>query len=110
MAFYMFQGRYSIAAIKAMVDKPQDREAAARAVVEAVGGKLHHFFFCFGVEDVVAIVEAPNDKAMAACALAIGASGTLSSGATTKLMTSSEAMAAMSAAKKARASYTAPTG
>jgi hypothetical protein len=38
MPFYMFQGRYSIAAIKAMVDKPQDREAAARPLIQAVGG------------------------------------------------------------------------
>jgi uncharacterized protein with GYD domain len=110
MPFYMFQGRYSIAAIKAMIDKPQDREAAARPLIEAVGGKLHHLFFCFGNEDVVALIEAPDDKAMAACALAIGASGALSSGGTTKLMTSAEAMAAMTAAKKASASYKPPTG
>ena len=30
MPFYMFQARYTAAAIKAMVDNPQDREAAAR--------------------------------------------------------------------------------
>jgi hypothetical protein len=41
---------------------------------------------------------------MAAGALAIGASGTFSGGATTKRMTASEAMEAMTAAKKAAAS------
>mgnify|MGYP001815552275 CR=1 FL=1 len=39
MAYYLFQGRYSTDAIKAMVDKPQDREAAARTLVEAAGWK-----------------------------------------------------------------------
>jgi uncharacterized protein with GYD domain len=110
MPFYMFQARYTAAAIKAMVDSPQDREAAARPLVEAIGGKLHHLFFCFGADDVVALIEAPDDKAMAAGALAIGASGAFSSGATTKLMTAAEAMAAMAAAKKASASYKPATG
>ena len=110
MAYYMFQGRYSTDAISAMVDNPQDREAAARALVEAAGGRLHNFFFCFGHEDVVAILEFPNDSAMAACALVLGASGALAGGATTKLLTSSEAQAAMSKGQALKASYRPATG
>ena len=110
MAFYLFQGSYTPAALKAMVANPQDREAAARPLIEAVGGKLHHLFFCFGKEDVVALIEAPDDEAMAACVLVVGASGALSGGATTKLMTPSEAIAAMGAAKKVSASYKPATG
>ena len=110
MPYYMFQARYSTAAIKAMVDNPQDREAAARPLIEAVGGKLHNLFFCFGAEDVVALIEAPDDKAMAAASLAVGASGAFSAGATTKLMTAAEAREAMAAAKKAVGSYKSPTG
>jgi len=110
MPFYMFQARYTAAAIKAMVDNPQDREAAARPLIEAVGGKLHHLFFCFGADDVVALIEAPDDEAMAAGALAVGASGAFSGGTTTKLMTSREAMGAMAAAGKAAASYKPATG
>ena len=105
MPFYLFQGRYTPAALKAMVDKPQDREAAARPLVEAVGGKLHHVFFCFGQEDVIALIEAPDDTAMAACAMIIGGSGAFGGGATTKLMTSAEAQKAMTSAQKARGSY-----
>lgn len=110
MSYYMFQARYTAAAIKALVDNPQDREAAARPLIEAVGGKLHNLFFCFGSDDVVAIIEAPDDKAMAAGALAVGASGAFSGGSTTKLMTSSEAMDAMKTAKTAAASYKPVTG
>lgn len=80
-----------------MADKPKDREAA--------GGKLDNLFFCFGTEDVIALIEAPDDEAMAAAALAIGATGAFSDGATTKLMTSSEAMAAMKKAKAAGKKY-----
>ena len=110
MAYYLFQGRYSTDAIKAMVDKPQDREEAARALVDAAGGKMHSFFFCFGHEDVVAILEFPDDGAMAACALVLGASGALAGGATTKLLTSSEAQAAMSKGKALKASSKPATG
>ena len=108
MGFYMFTGSYTTDSIKAMVDSPQDREAAARAAIEAAGGKLHSFFFTFGPSDVVAIIEAKDDIAMSALSLAVGASGGVAHGATTKLLTSAEAMAAMRQAKKARTKYKAP--
>lgn len=110
MSFYLFQGRYSAAAIKAMVDNPQDREAAARPMIEALGGKLHHLFFCFGAEDIVALIEAPDDNAMAAGALVIGGSGAFSSGATTKLMTAQDAMKAMKKAQSIGKGYRPPVG
>ncbi len=105
MAYYMFQGRYATGSLKAMVENPQDRETAAREFVEAAGGKLVQFYFSFGSDDVVAIIEAPDDTTIAACSLVLGASGAMSGGATTKLMTSSEAMSAMSKAKSLAASY-----
>ncbi len=110
MPLYMFQARYSTDSIKAMVDNPQDREAAARPLIEALGGKLKSLYFCFGREDVMAIIEAPDDETMAACALVVASSGAFSGGATTKLMTAKEAMTAMNKAKSARAKYKAPTG
>lgn len=105
MAFYLFQASYTPAAMKAMVDSPRDREAGARPLIEAIGGKLHHLFFSFGTYDVLALIEAPDDTAMAAGALAIGASGAFSGGSTTKLLTASDAMAAMATAKEATSSY-----
>ena len=110
MTHYLFQASYTPAAIKTMIDDPQDREAAARPLIEAVGGKLHHLFFCFGKDDLLALIEAPDDQAMAAAALVVGASGAFSSGRTTKLLTSAEAMASMAAAKTAAESYTPATG
>ena len=40
MPMYMFQGRYTPASLNAMVSAPQDREAAAGALIEAMGGKV----------------------------------------------------------------------
>ena len=110
MPYYLFTGRYSTDSIKAMVAKPQDREAAARKLIEGIGGKLHHLFFAFGDEDVYALIEAPDDRAMAAGAMVVGASGSMSGGKTIKLMTAQEAMEAMKAAGKAASGYTPATG
>lgn len=105
MPFYLFKGKYSAASMKSMLDKPQDREAAVRPLIESVGGKLHHLFFCFGEDDVIALIEAPDDQSMAAGALIVGASGSMSGGSTTKLMTAQEAMKAMEKGKKSAAAY-----
>lgn len=110
MAFYLYQLSYSPEAVKAMVAKPQDRKAAAEKLISGLGGKLHHLFFAFGTYDVVCLIEGPDDKMMAAGALAVAAAGTVSSAATTKLMTVEDAMEAMAMAGKATGMYKPPMG
>lgn len=110
MPFYLFKGRYTTAAFKAMVEKPQDREPPARELVEAFGGTLHHVFFAMGTDDVIALIEAPDDEAMASGAMILAASGAFSGGATTKLLTTTEAMNAMKKAQSVQAKYVPATG
>ncbi len=110
MAFYMFQARYAPAAIKAMVESPQDREAPARALLEGLGCKLHQLFFCLGSEDIVAIIEGPDDKTAVAGSMILGASGAFSGGEMTKLLTPADAVEAMTKAKATMSSYTSTTG
>ncbi len=108
MPFYLYQLSYTPEAVKALVSTPSDREAAARHLIEALGGKLHHLFFAFGQHDVICLIEGPDDQMMAAGALAVAASGTVSSSSTVKLMTAAEAMGAMRTAGKAIGSYKPP--
>lgn len=108
MPFYLYQLAYAPAAVKSMVASPSDRRAAASKLIDAAGGKLHHLFFAFGKYDVVCLIEAPDDTAMAAGALAVAASGTVSAAATTKLLTVEEAMAAMTAAGQIAGAYRPP--
>jgi uncharacterized protein with GYD domain len=108
MPFYLYQLAYSADAIKALVAKPSDRKAAAQQIAEAAGGKLRDLYFAFGKYDVVCLVEAPDDAAMAAVAFAVASTGTVSHAATTKLMTAEEAMNAMDLAGKALGSYRPP--
>lgn len=108
MAFYLYQMSYSPEAFKALVASPSDREAAAKKLIEAMGGKLHHLFFAFGDRDVICLIEGPDDTFMAAGAMAVAASGTASSSTTVKLMTAADAMKAMTLAGKAIGTYKPP--
>ena len=108
MSYYLYQLSYSKDAIKAMVANPSDREAAARKLIEALGGKLHHLFFAFGKYDVICLIEGPDDKFLMAGAAAVASAGTVSASSTVKLMTAADAMAAMAMAGKAIGSYKAP--
>ena len=110
MPFYLYQLTYSSDAIKALVANPTDREAAARKLIEALGGKLHHLFFAFGQYDVVCLIEGPDDIFMMAGAASVASAGTVSAAATTRLMTSAEAMSAMKKAGEVTGAYTAPHG
>lgn len=108
MPFYLYQIAYSSEAIKAMVAKPQNRRAAAEKMISAAGGKLHHMFFSFGPYDIVALIEAPDEKAMIAGALAVGAAGTTSKAMTTPLVSMEDGAEAMRMAGKALAAYASP--
>ena len=59
------------------------------------GGKLESFAFAFGDFDAVVILEVPNNVAAASIAMAVGASGAISSLKTTVLVSMEEAMEAM---------------
>ena len=47
MAFYLYTANYTADAVKALIKDPQDRASAARKIVEAAGGTLHHAFAAF---------------------------------------------------------------
>jgi len=110
MPYYMLQGNYTQAAVKNLVDRPENREAAASKIYKAVGGKLDSYFMCFGTHDFLAIGELPDDEAAAALSLAGGAIGHLANLKTTKLFTGAEAVKAMTRAGTARKALVPPKG
>ncbi len=110
MAHYLLQISYAPEQVKALVANPQDRTGEARKLVEALGGKLLHFFFAFGEYDAVALIEAPDNTGAAAGALAVGAAGTTAKYKTTVLLTMDEAVEAMKKAGTLLGTYTPPAG
>ncbi len=95
MPFYLTRFSYTPATWARLVKNPEDRRAAATRYVEAVGGKLHGFWYALGEHDAYALYEAPDTVAMAAMAIAIGARGALSAYETIALLTVEETLAAL---------------
>ena len=95
MPHYMFQGNYTVDAIRNLVARPEDRSEAAGKLAKALGGKLRDYFLCFGDHDFVAIAELPDDEAAAALSFAVSSAGHVTNAKTTKLLAPSEAMKAM---------------
>jgi uncharacterized protein with GYD domain len=106
MPLYLGRFSYTTDAMKALLDQPQDRSAAAREVAESLGGKLLGFWFAFGAFDGVFLMEAPDNASAAALAMAVGAGGALSEVETTVLLDMDEAQDAMR--KAAAATYRPP--
>ena len=107
MPLYLGRFSYTTDAMKALVEQPQDRSAAAREVAESLGGKLMGFWYAFGEFDGVFLMEAPDNASAAALAMAVGAGGALSEVETTVLLDMDEAQEAM---RKAGAATYRPPG
>lgn len=110
MPHFLIRAKYSAASVQAMIGNPHDRKQAAAAGIQAVGGKLHEFFFAFGPDDAIVLFEAPDAVTAAAVSMAVGGSGALASVETVPLLTMEEAMAAMRKAPTVQKAYRAPTG
>lgn len=108
MSIYLTRFSYTPAAWAKLVEHPEDRRTAAAQYIEAVGGKLHGFWYAFGEHDGYNLWEAPNNVAMAATAIALSGGGALSSVQTTVLLTVEETLSAMGQASAI--SYRLPGG
>jgi uncharacterized protein with GYD domain len=76
MPKFLIQARYTTDGIKGLVgDSASGRRADVQAAVKAVGGTLEAFYFTFGDDDVVCILDLPSNIAAAAIAVTTSGSG-----------------------------------
>jgi uncharacterized protein with GYD domain len=108
MAKYAVLGGYTADAWAKMVENPGDRTAAVTKAVQALGGKLETFYWSFGDDDFLGIIEAPDDIAAAAFSVAVGSSGTLRNLRTIKLISLEEGRKILEKAKTTKAAYSPP--
>ena len=101
MPQYMLQFTYTTDTWNALVANPVDRSAAVTALAKKMGGKFISLNYTMGDYDGVLVVEAADDTAVMALALAAMGPGHLKATKTTKLMTPAEAVAAMKKAQGA---------
>lgn len=110
MSTYLALFTYEKDAWRDMVRRPEDREAAARAVIEAAGGRLVAFYWMLGDHDGLAIYEAADAPAAAAVTAAILASGRVADLQTNALLAAPETRVALERAQGLTASYRPPGG
>jgi uncharacterized protein with GYD domain len=80
MPKYLLEVSYTAEGAKGLMkDGGSKRRAAARALVESLGGKLDSIYYAFGETDVIAIIDMPDNAAAAACSLALAGSGAVNS-------------------------------
>jgi uncharacterized protein with GYD domain len=108
MPLYELRWMFKDATVKAMTDRPQDREPPARELIESFGGKMHHYYFMLGEYDGLAIVEFPDNASAAATSMRASASGAFARFETHPLMTAQEAQQAMQMVKDSKVAYRAP--
>ena len=78
MPKYLVTASYTAEGTKGVLkDGGTKRRQAAEAAFQSVGGRVESFYFAFGEYDLYSVVEVPDQAAMAAAAMTIGASGAL---------------------------------
>ena len=110
MATHMIQFSYSTDSVQGLVKKPQNRREAAEKIFTAAGGTIEDMYFSFGDYDGVVLARFPSNVDVAACFMAVGASGGFSKIQTTVLISMEDGMKAMKKAHDIVGSYSAPTG
>ena len=91
MGKYMFQGSYTAEGARGVLkDGGSGRRAAVEKMLASEGGTLETFYFTFGADDFVIIVDLPDLESAAAAAMTVGASGAVSI-RTTVLLTTEQA-------------------
>lgn len=106
MAKYLLEVSYTVEGTKGLLAHGGSaRVAAARELIESLGGTIESFYFAFGGSDAYVVADLPDNSSAAAASLTVVAGG----GATTRsvvLLTPEE----LDAAATKHTSYRPPQG
>jgi uncharacterized protein with GYD domain len=82
VAKYMIEASYTVDGVRGVLKEGgSGRRAAIEQLITAAGGTVECFYFVFGEDDVIVVVDLPDNATMAAVSLAVSAAG----GATTSV-------------------------
>jgi uncharacterized protein with GYD domain len=80
MPKYLIQGSYSEQGLKGLLKEGgSKRREAVEQSTKGMGGRLEAFYYAFGSDDFVIIVDVPSNVDAAALSLAVNASGAVES-------------------------------
>lgn len=104
MPKFMVKASYNTEGVKGLIKEGgSGRRAAVQKLVEGMGGKVEAFYFTYGQDDALVIVDLPDAASGLALSLAVNASGALRL-STVPLITPEE----MDAASKKSVAYRPP--
>ncbi len=103
VTFFSYTGESA----KAMINKPTDRSAAARTIVESVGGSMESFYWMQGKHDGMFIYTVKDSVSAAAIALAVASTSAITGLETHQIYDRDDQAAILEAAKKV--TYKPPT-
>ncbi len=76
MPKYMYQAAYTVEGVRGLLkETASGRRKAVESAISALGGKVESFYYCFGSDDVVVILELPDNVAAAGLGMTVAASG-----------------------------------
>ena len=108
MPKFLFEAQYSPDGLRGLAtDGAAKRQRDVKAAFKSLGGKVESFYFSFGDNDAVVIVDLPDNAAAAAGSIMAALTGSTTV-RTTPLLTMEEADSAIQKAKGAR--YRPPGG
>jgi uncharacterized protein with GYD domain len=90
-----------------MIEKPGDRAAAARTVIDGLGGNMECLYWMTGEHDGLVIFEVPDVASAGAASAGVASSGLITS-RTHQLLDVNEAAAMLDKAKGVVAAYRQP--
>jgi uncharacterized protein with GYD domain len=94
MPKFLVTGSYTVDGLKGVLKEGgSGRRNAVEAAVKAMGGSLEAYYFAFGDNDVVTIIDVPDNVSATALSMGIAATGTVRT-KTTVLLTPEEVDAA----------------
>lgn len=108
MPRFIVTGCYTGAAFRGMIANPSDREAAARGLVEAAGGKLETYYMTTGATDFTFTAVIDDAADLLAGLMVASAAGAISDVRTQRAFTAAEFTAIQKKAGSLAASYKAP--
>ena len=95
MATYLTKFSHTPETWARLLASPEDRRNVLSPVIEAMGGKLHGYWYAFGDADGFVLFDAPDDVAAGTLLVKVASTGAFTNVSTTKLLTVEEALEVM---------------
>ena len=108
MAKYVTFVTYTSEAWARMIQRPTDRTAAGRQLVDAVGGSVECAYWMFGAHDGLFIFDVPDSISAATISVALGSAGLFKNVETHELLPQEQFDQVLSRAKQTAQAYQPP--